>query len=77
MSVKYKGQGNVRECIMKIFYVASKLKALKIKLSKELLILMVLGLKAIMATITPPHHHRIWWSVTCKNEGLPVPLGPP
>ncbi|XP_017604892.1 uncharacterized protein LOC108451750 [Gossypium arboreum] len=42
MSVKYKGQGNVREYIMEMFHVASRLKALKIKLSEELPVLMVL-----------------------------------
>ncbi|KAG8480618.1 hypothetical protein CXB51_024788 [Gossypium anomalum] len=39
---KYKGQGNVREYIMEVFHTASRLKALKIELSEELLVLMVL-----------------------------------
>ncbi|GMI89930.1 hypothetical protein HRI_002662200 [Hibiscus trionum] len=42
MSMKYKGQGNIREYIMEMFHIASKLKALKIELSKDLLVLMVL-----------------------------------
>ncbi|XP_057792680.1 uncharacterized protein LOC131009390 [Salvia miltiorrhiza] len=40
MSMKYKGQGNVREYIMEMFHLGSKLKALKIELSEELLVLM-------------------------------------
>ena len=42
MSMKYKGQGNVREYIMEMFHTASRLKALKIELSEELLVLMIL-----------------------------------
>ncbi|GMI65991.1 hypothetical protein HRI_000268400 [Hibiscus trionum] len=42
MSMKYKGQGNIREYIMEMFHIASKLKALKIELSEDLLVLMVL-----------------------------------
>ncbi|GMJ05206.1 hypothetical protein HRI_004189800 [Hibiscus trionum] len=42
MSIKYKGQGNIREYIMEMFHLASKLKALKIELSEDLLVLMVL-----------------------------------
>ncbi|XP_012483009.1 uncharacterized protein LOC105797608 [Gossypium raimondii] len=42
MSMKYRGQENVREYIMEMFHTASRLKALKIELSKELIILMVL-----------------------------------
>ncbi|GMJ06062.1 hypothetical protein HRI_004275400 [Hibiscus trionum] len=34
MSMKYKGQGNIREYIMEMFHIASKLKALKIELSE-------------------------------------------
>ncbi|KAA3459168.1 Retrovirus-related Pol polyprotein from transposon TNT 1-94 [Gossypium australe] len=40
MSMKGKGQGNVREHIIKMFHVASRLKALKIDLSEELFGLM-------------------------------------
>ncbi|XP_012480868.1 uncharacterized protein LOC105795753 [Gossypium raimondii] len=42
MFMKYKGQGNVREYIMEMFHIASRLKALKIELSNELFGLMVL-----------------------------------
>ncbi|XP_040951535.1 uncharacterized protein [Gossypium hirsutum] len=42
MSVKYKGQGNLRDYIMDMFHVTSRLKAHKIELSEELFILMVL-----------------------------------
>ncbi|KAK5785757.1 hypothetical protein PVK06_040374 [Gossypium arboreum] len=42
MSMKYKGQGNVREYITEMFHITSKLKALKIEFSEELLVLMVL-----------------------------------
>ncbi|KAK5795287.1 hypothetical protein PVK06_036547 [Gossypium arboreum] len=38
MSMKYKGQRNVREYIMETFHIASRLKALKIELSEELLV---------------------------------------
>ncbi|KAK5811296.1 hypothetical protein PVK06_026625 [Gossypium arboreum] len=34
MSIKYKGQGNVRDYITEMFHVASRLKALKIELSE-------------------------------------------
>ncbi|GMI68260.1 hypothetical protein HRI_000495300 [Hibiscus trionum] len=44
MSMKYKGQENIREYIMEMFHIASKLKALKIELSEDLLVLMVLVL---------------------------------
>ncbi|XP_062093999.1 uncharacterized protein LOC133800036 [Humulus lupulus] len=42
MSMKYKVRGNVREYIMEMYYIASKLKALKIELSEDSLVLMVL-----------------------------------
>ncbi|CAN1216839.1 hypothetical protein LINPERPRIM_LOCUS789, partial [Linum perenne] len=42
MSMKYKGQGNVREYILQMSHIVSKLKALKVDLSEELLVLMVL-----------------------------------
>ncbi|KAL4369556.1 hypothetical protein GQ457_05G026850 [Hibiscus cannabinus] len=45
MSMKYKGQGNIREYIMEMFHTASKLKALKIELSEDLLVLMEERLK--------------------------------
>lgn len=42
MSMKYKGQGNMGEYIMEMFHAASRLKALKIELSEELLVLTIL-----------------------------------
>ncbi|KAL4335653.1 hypothetical protein GQ457_07G001670 [Hibiscus cannabinus] len=45
MSMKYKGQGNIREYIMEMFHTTSKLKALKIELSEDLLVLMEERLK--------------------------------
>ncbi|KAA3488216.1 Retrovirus-related Pol polyprotein from transposon TNT 1-94 [Gossypium australe] len=47
MSMKYKGQGNVREYIMEMFHVASRLKALMVELSKELLVLMILEMQKV------------------------------
>ncbi|KAK5771753.1 hypothetical protein PVK06_047995 [Gossypium arboreum] len=42
MSMKYKGQGNMMEYIMEMFHATSRLKALKIELFEELVVLMVL-----------------------------------
>ncbi|KAH1055910.1 hypothetical protein J1N35_033975 [Gossypium stocksii] len=42
MSVKYKVQGNVKDYIMDLFHVTSRLKAHKIKLFEDLFLLMVL-----------------------------------
>ncbi|XP_017621152.1 uncharacterized protein LOC108465334 [Gossypium arboreum] len=42
ISMKYKGQENVREYIMEMFHVALRLKALKIELFEELPVFMVL-----------------------------------
>ncbi|CAM8883112.1 unnamed protein product [Rhodiola kirilowii] len=42
ISVKYSGKGNVREHIMEISQLASKLKALKLELSENLLVHLVL-----------------------------------
>ncbi|KAK5785756.1 hypothetical protein PVK06_040373 [Gossypium arboreum] len=42
MSMKYNLQGNIREYIMEMFHITSRLKALKIERSEELLVLMVL-----------------------------------
>ena len=35
--MKYKGKGNIREYIMQMSHIASKLKALKLELSEDLL----------------------------------------
>ncbi|XP_012461914.2 uncharacterized protein LOC105781942 [Gossypium raimondii] len=61
MSMKYKGQGNVREYIMEMFYTASRLKALKIELSKELLVLMVL-------VSLPAQFNQFKISYNCQKE---------
>ncbi|GMP44012.1 hypothetical protein CsSME_00013142 [Camellia sinensis var. sinensis] len=42
ISIKYKGNGNVREYIMEMSHLASKLKALKLDLSDDLLVHLVL-----------------------------------
>ncbi|XP_019457118.1 PREDICTED: uncharacterized protein LOC109357544 [Lupinus angustifolius] len=42
ISMKYKGKGNVREYIMEMSNIASKLKALKLELSDDLLAHLVL-----------------------------------
>ncbi|XP_028124904.1 uncharacterized protein LOC114321869 [Camellia sinensis] len=42
ISMKYKGKGNVREYIMEMSHLASKLKALKLDLSNDLLVHLVL-----------------------------------
>ncbi|XP_028113672.1 uncharacterized protein LOC114311711 [Camellia sinensis] len=42
ISIKYKGKGNVREYIMEMSHLASKLKALKLDLSDDLLVHLVL-----------------------------------
>nr|XP_027103040.1 uncharacterized protein LOC113724331 [Coffea arabica] len=42
ISMKYSGKGNIREYIMEISHLASKLNALKLKLSEELLVHLIL-----------------------------------
>ena len=42
ISMKYKGKGNIREYIMEMSHIASKLKALKLELSEDLLVHLVL-----------------------------------
>jgi len=42
ISMKYKGKGNIREYIMKMFHIASKFKALKLKLPEDLLMHLIL-----------------------------------
>ncbi|KAL4387760.1 hypothetical protein GQ457_09G019960 [Hibiscus cannabinus] len=61
MSMKYKGQGNIREYIMEMFHTASKLKALKIELSEDLLVLMVL-------LSLPPQFSQFKISYNCQKE---------
>lgn len=38
VSIRYKGKGNIREYIMEMFDTTSKLKALKLELSEDLLV---------------------------------------
>ncbi|QHO39631.1 uncharacterized protein DS421_4g130850 [Arachis hypogaea] len=40
--MRYKGKGNIREYIMKMSHLASKLKALKLELSEDLLVHFIL-----------------------------------
>ena len=42
ISMKYKGKRNIREYIMEMSHIASKLKALKLELSDDLLVHLVL-----------------------------------
>ena len=42
ISIKYKGKGNIREYIMEMSHIASKLKTLKLELSDDLLVHLVL-----------------------------------
>ncbi|XP_027096049.1 uncharacterized protein [Coffea arabica] len=42
VSMKYSGKGNIREYIMEMSHLASKLNALKLKLSEELLVHLIL-----------------------------------
>ena len=42
ISMKYKGKGNIREYIMEMSHTASKLKVLKLELSEDLLVHLVL-----------------------------------
>ncbi|XP_075489531.1 uncharacterized protein LOC142528374 [Primulina tabacum] len=42
VSMKYKGKGNIRGYIMEMSHIASKLKALKLQLSDDLLVHLVL-----------------------------------
>ncbi|XP_062083522.1 uncharacterized protein LOC133789783 [Humulus lupulus] len=63
MSMKYKGRGNVRECIMEMYQIASKLKALKIELFEDLLVLMVL-------ISFPAQFNQFKISYNCQREKL-------
>ena len=42
ISMRYKGKGNIQEYIMEMSYIASKMKALKLELSEDLLMHLVL-----------------------------------
>ncbi|KAH1121953.1 hypothetical protein J1N35_005113 [Gossypium stocksii] len=61
MSMKHKGQGNMREYIIEMFHVALGLKALKIKLFKELFVFMVLQSLLV-------HIYQFKISYNCQKE---------
>ena len=42
ISMKYKGKGNIRENIMEMYHIVAKLKELKLELSEDLLVHLVL-----------------------------------
>ncbi|KAL1351399.1 hypothetical protein AAHE18_06G093800 [Arachis hypogaea] len=42
VSIRYKGKGNIREYIMEMSHLASKLKVLKLELSKDILVHFIL-----------------------------------
>ena len=42
ISMRCKGKGNIREYILEMFYITSKLKTLKLELSEDLLVHLVL-----------------------------------
>ena len=42
ISIRYKGKGNIKEYIMEMSHLASKLKPLKLELSEDLLVHLVL-----------------------------------
>ncbi|KAM6556615.1 hypothetical protein CsatB_003634 [Cannabis sativa] len=61
MNMKYKGQGNVREYIMKMHHIVSRLRTLKIELSDDVLVLMVL-------LTLPPQFNQFKISYNCQKE---------
>ncbi|XP_060960787.1 uncharacterized protein LOC133031322 [Cannabis sativa] len=62
MNMKYKGQGNVREYnIMEMHHIVSRLRTLKIELSDDVLVLMVL-------LTLPPQFNQFKISYNCQKE---------
>ena len=61
ISIKYKGKGNIREYIMQMSHIASRLKVLKLELSEDLLMHLVL----ILITA---HFSQFKASYNCQNE---------
>ncbi|KNA20744.1 hypothetical protein SOVF_049610 [Spinacia oleracea] len=61
ISVKYKGQGNIREYIMEMSHLASKLKALKLELSNDLLVHIIL-------ISLPTQFNQFKISYNCQKE---------
>ncbi|KAL3617107.1 hypothetical protein CASFOL_039501 [Castilleja foliolosa] len=63
ISMKYKGKGNIREYITEMSNTASKLKALKLELSDDLLVHLVL-------ISLPAHFSQFKVSYNCQKEKL-------
>ncbi|XP_062104312.1 uncharacterized protein LOC133815491 [Humulus lupulus] len=61
MTMKYNGQGNVREYIMEMHHIISRLKTLKIELSDDVLVLMVL-------LTLPAQFNQFKISYNCQKE---------
>ncbi|KAM7526258.1 hypothetical protein LguiA_016160 [Lonicera macranthoides] len=61
ISIKYKGKGNVREYIMEMSHLASKLKALKLDLSDDLLV-------HLFPISLPTQFNHFNDSYNCQNE---------
>ncbi|XP_075086152.1 uncharacterized protein LOC142168882 [Nicotiana tabacum] len=61
ISMRYQGKGNIREYIIQIFHLASKLKALKLDLSGDLLVHLIL-------ISLPPQFSQFKMSYTCQKE---------
>lgn len=61
ISMKYKRKGNIREYIMEMSNIASKLKALKLELSDDLLVHLVL-------ISLPAHFSQFKVSYNCQKE---------
>ncbi|KAK0593122.1 hypothetical protein LWI29_031372 [Acer saccharum] len=61
ISMKYKGKGNIREYIMEMSHIVSKLKALKLELSDDLLVHLVL-------ISLPAQYSQFKVSYNCQKE---------
>ena len=61
ISMKYKGKGNIREYIMEMSHIASKLKELKLELSHDLLVHLVL-------ISLPTQYSQFKVSYNCQKE---------
>ena len=61
ISMRYKGQGNIREYIIEMSHIASKLKALKLDLSEDLLVHLVL-------ISLPTHFSHFKVSYNCQKD---------
>ena len=60
ISMRYVGKGNIREYIMEMSHTTSKLKALKLELSEDLLVHLVL--------ISPTQYNQFKVSYNCQKE---------